>query len=159
MKNFIFYVSFLLVIPSSIAQKSNIYKKSDTLNKKRRNAVIISESILAGGALIALNELWYKEYKRSGFHFINDNNQWKQMDKVGHFMTSYYLGKVGMEVLDWSGVSKRNQFIYGATLGFTFLTAIEILDGFSKEWGASSGDLLANALGTGFFNWSRITVE
>jgi hypothetical protein len=55
MKNFIFYVSFLLVIPSSIAQKSNIYKKSDTLNKKRRNAVIISESILAGGALIALN--------------------------------------------------------------------------------------------------------
>ncbi len=166
MKNFIFYISFLLIIPSSIAQKSNFYKKSDTLNKKRRNAVIISEGVLAGGALIALNELWYKEYKRSGFHFINDNNQWKQMDKVGHFMTSYYLGKVGMEVLDWSGVSKRNQFIYGATLGFTFLTAIEILDGFSKEWGASTGDLLANALGTGFligqellWNEQRITVK
>jgi uncharacterized protein YfiM (DUF2279 family) len=166
MKNFIFYVGFLFMFPSSIAQTSTFYKKSDTLNKKRRNAVIISESVLAGGALIALNELWYKEYKRSGFHFINDNNQWKQMDKVGHFMTSYYLGKVGMEVLDWSGVSKRNQFIYGATLGFTFLTAIEVLDGFSEEWGASTGDLLANALGTGFligqellWNEQRITVK
>jgi uncharacterized protein YfiM (DUF2279 family) len=88
------------------------------------------------------------------------------MDKVGHFMTSYYLGKVGMEVLDWSGISKKNQLIYGATLGFTFLTAVETLDGFSKGWGASVGDIIANAAGTGFligqellWNEQRITVK
>ena len=166
MKNLILYIGFLLVIIPSIAQTSNFYKKSDTLHKKRRNAIIISESAIAIGALVALNELWYKDQKRSGFHFINDNNQWKQMDKVGHFMTSYYLGKVGMEVLDWSGVSKKNQLIYGATLGFTFLTAVETLDGFSKEWGASVGDIMANAAGTGFligqellWNEQRITVK
>ena len=39
--------------------------------------------------------------------------------------------------------------IYGATAGLTFLTAIEVLDGFSDEWGFSLGDFAANA-GTGF---------
>lgn len=148
MKNLFFFIGFLLLTFNSVAQNSNFYKKSDTLNKKRRNAVIITESILAGGTLVALNQLWYKNHPRTSFHFKNDNSDWKQVDKIGHFMTSYYVGKVGMEVLDWSGVSKKNQLIYGATFGFTFLTAVEILDGFSKNWGASTGDILANAAGT-----------
>jgi hypothetical protein len=54
-----------------------------------------------------------------------------------------------MEALAWAGESKKNQLIYGATLGFTFLTAVEVLDGFSEEWGFSTGDLIANATGTG----------
>ncbi|QTE22707.1 DUF2279 domain-containing protein [Polaribacter cellanae] len=151
---------------TGFSQNSTFLKKSDTLNKQRRNAIIITESVLAVGSLMALNELWYKDYERSSFHFTNDNAEWKQMDKVGHFMTSYYVGKVGMEVLDWAGVSKKNQLIYGATYGFTFLTAVEILDGFSKEWGASAGDLLANAAGTGLligqellWNEQRIIVK
>ncbi|MEN8966167.1 MAG: DUF2279 domain-containing protein, partial [Polaribacter sp.] len=89
-------------------------------------------------------------YPRSKFHFKNDNNDWKQMDKVGHFMTSYYLGTLGIKTLDWAGVSKKEQLIYGATIGFSFLTAIEVLDGFSEQWGASTGDVLANAAGAGF---------
>ncbi|WP_254712857.1 DUF2279 domain-containing protein [Polaribacter sp. AHE13PA] len=148
------------------AQNSSFYKKSDTLNTKRRNAIILTESVMAGGALIGLNQLWYKDYPRSGFHFKNDNNDWKQMDKVGHMMTSYYIGKIGMEVLDWAGVSRKNQLIYGATSGFAFLTAVEVLDGFSDEWGASPGDILANAAGTGLlvgqellWNEQRITVK
>jgi hypothetical protein len=31
------------------------------------------------------------------------------------------------------------------------LTAVEVLDGFSSEWGASSGDIIANASGTALF--------
>ena len=72
------------------------------------------------------------------------------MDKVGHFMTSYYGGKLGMDALNWAGVSKKNQLIYGAGIGFVFLSAVEILDGFSEEWGASTSDVIANAAGTGF---------
>ncbi|WP_373942785.1 DUF2279 domain-containing protein [Polaribacter sejongensis] len=150
----------------SHAQNSSFYKKSDTLNTKRKNAIILTESVMAGGALIALNQLWYQDYPRSSFHFKNDNKDWKQMDKVGHFMTSYYLGKVAMETLDWAGVSKKNQLIYGATAGFAFLTAVEVLDGFSEEWGASPGDVLANATGTGLligqellWQEQRITVK
>ena len=95
------------------AQNSVLFwKKSDTLNTNRRNTVAITESVLAGGTLLALNQLWYADHPRSSFHFINDNNDWKQMDKIRSLiMTSYYVGKVGMEVLDWSGVFKKNQLI------------------------------------------------
>ena len=161
----IFSLFFLLTVFSH-AQNAAFYKKSDTLNTKRRNAIIVAESVLAGGALISLNQLWYKDYPRSSFHLKNDNNDWKQMDKVGHLMTSYYVGKIGMEALDWAGVSIKNQLIYGATSGFAFLTAVEVLDGFSEEWGASPGDILANATGTGLlvgqellWQEQRITVK
>ncbi|WP_347174729.1 DUF2279 domain-containing protein [Polaribacter uvawellassae] len=150
---------FLLFAINLQAQTSSFYTKSDTLNIKRRNAVIITKSTLAVGALIGLDKLWYSEHPRSSFHFINDNKQWKQMDKIGHVMTSYYVGKTGMEVLDWAGVSKKNQLIYGATFGFTFLTAVEVLDGFSKKWGASWGDILANASGTGLLIGQEILWE
>lgn len=144
------FLFFLVVITclNLTAQTSTFWTKSDTLNKSRRNTIVLTESILGGATLFALNQLWYADYPRSSFHFTNDNNQWKQLDKIGHIMTSYYVGKVGMDVLDWAGVKKRDQLIYGATLGFTFLTAIEVLDGFSNEWGFSIGDLAANAAGT-----------
>lgn len=148
MKTFIFYF-FLFLSSVQIQSQSSFWEKSDTLNIKRRNTVAITETVLATGTLFALNELWYKDYPRSSFQLKNDNNDWKQMDKAGHLMTAYYFGKVGMEILDWAGVSKKNQLIYGATLGFTFLTAVEFLDGFSQQWGFSMGDALANATGTG----------
>jgi uncharacterized protein YfiM (DUF2279 family) len=131
-----------------LQSQNSFWEKSDTLNIKRRNAIVISESVLATGTLFALNELWYKDYPRSSFQFKNDNNDWKQMDKAGHLMTAYYFGKIGMNTLNWAGVSKKNQLIYGATLGFSFLTAVEVLDGFSEQWGASIGDIAANAAGT-----------
>ena len=140
----------LLLSSTSFGQNaSSFWVKSDTLNKPRRNAIIITESVATGVTLLALDQLWYADFPRSNFHFTNDNNQWKQMDKAGHIMTSYYVGKIGMELLDWSGVSKKNQLIYGATLGFSFLTAVEILDGYSDEWGFSWGDFAANAAGAG----------
>ncbi|MFY0629322.1 MAG: DUF2279 domain-containing protein [Flavobacteriaceae bacterium] len=159
---------FLFFISTTVycQQKSTFWTKSDTLNKSRRNTIAITEATLGGATLLALNQVWYADYPRSNFHFTNDNNQWKQLDKMGHVMTSYYVGKIGMELLDWSGVSKENQLIYGATLGFTFLTAVEVLDGFSQEWGFSLGDVAANAVGTGLligqeFLWNeqRITLK
>lgn len=129
--------------------KTPFFQRSDTLNKKRRTAVYITETALASATLIGLNEAWYAQYERSGFHSLNDNSQWMQMDKFGHMFSSYYIGKMGMDALAWAGETKKNQLIYGATLGFAFLTTVEILDGFSEEWGFSTGDVMANALGTG----------
>lgn len=124
---------------------------SDTLNKPRRNALAITEASLGAITLVGLDQLWYADYKRSKFHTINDNAEWLQMDKLGHTFTSYQLGKHGAQLLNWSGVSKKDQLIYGSTLGFTFLTAVEVFDGFSEEWGFSWGDIVANASGTGLY--------
>ena len=73
------------------------------------------------------------------------------MDKMGHIFSSYQLGRLGASALNWSGASKKEQLLYGSTLGFTFLTAVEILDGFSKEWGFSWGDIMANGAGAGIY--------
>jgi hypothetical protein len=151
-----FFIKILFLI--CVAQTANaqltppeFFKASDTLHKPRRNFVAITEASLATATLIGLDRIWYADFPRSSFKFINDNNEWLQMDKAGHVFTAYYVGNIGADVLRWSGVSKKNQLIFGATLGFTFLTAVEVMDGFSAEWGASLGDVLANGLGTGLY--------
>lgn len=138
---------------STVAQSKfeSFLTPSDTLNLPRRNAVIISESSTMGLSLLGLNQLWYADYPRSKFHTLNDADEWLQMDKVGHVFSSYQIGRAGANILNWSGVSKKNQLIYGSTLGFTFLTAVEVFDGFSEEWGFSWSDMAANAAGTGLY--------
>jgi uncharacterized protein YfiM (DUF2279 family) len=138
---------------SSFSQsKLNLFlKPSDTLNLQRRNAVIISEASLAGLTLIWLNELWYKDHPSSKFHTLNDNNEWLQMDKIGHVFSSYQISKYGANILNWSGASKNDQLIYGSVLGFTFLSTVEVFDGFSQEWGFSWGDIAANTTGLSLF--------
>jgi hypothetical protein len=63
---------------------------SDSLNLNRKNAVFISEATLGAVALVGLNQLWYADYPRY-FRFINDNADWLQMDKIGHFYSTYHL--------------------------------------------------------------------
>lgn len=146
----IFTVFFINSVFSQTEQNS-FFSPSDTLNIKRRNAVVLSETTLGGITLLGLNQLWYADYERSKFHTINDNSEWYQMDKLGHTFTAYHLGRFGAQTLNWAGVSKKNQLIYGGSLGFMFLTGVEVLDGFSEEWGFSWGDFAANAAGSGLF--------
>ncbi len=130
---------------------NDFLKPSDTLNKKRRNAVAITQATLATATLVGLDRLWYSDFERSGFRTINDNREWLQMDKMGHVYAGYQLSRLGASSLNWAGVSKKDQLIYGAGLGYTFLTAVEVMDGFSTEWGFSWGDIAANTLGTGLY--------
>ena len=143
----------ILVVSITFSQSkiNQFLKPSDTLNTSRRNAVIIAEASLASMSLIALDQLWYKDYPRSKFHTVNDNSEWLQVDKFGHAFSAYQLGKFGAHALNWSGVNERDQLIYGATLGFVFLGAVEVFDGFSEEWGFSWGDIAANGVGTGLY--------
>lgn len=147
------FILILLLTTTSFSQSKvdGFLAPSDTLNTSRRTAVYISEVAIGGLTLLALDQLWYADYERSNFHTINDNAEWLQMDKMGHAFSSYQLGRMGASVLNWSGAGKKEQLIYGGTLGFTFLTAVEILDGFSKEWGFSWGDVMANGIGTGLY--------
>ena len=119
-----------------------------TLDKKRRNILLISEASAYTIALVGLNQLWYADYPKSNFHFINDNGEWLQMDKLGHISSSYYTGVAGIKAYKWAGFSRKKAIWYGGMTGSFFLTIIEVLDGQSSEWGASSGDLIANTTGS-----------
>jgi uncharacterized protein YfiM (DUF2279 family) len=130
---------------------TNFYSQQDSLNPKRLKTVLALETIGYAGAMVGMYSLWYKDVPSSSFHTFNDNNEWNQMDKVGHGMTSYYVGKAGYEVLKWSGVSRKKSIWYGGTLGLFFLTSVEVFDGFSSDWGFSWGDIAFNAAGSGLF--------
>ena len=149
-KHIILFV-LLPLISFSQSKLDAFLTPSDTLNRPRLNTIVISEASIGVITLLGLNQLWYADFERSKFHTINDNSAWLQMDKLGHVFTSYQLGKYGSHLLNWSGVGERDQLLYGATLGFTFLTAVEVLDGYSKEWGFSWGDILANGSGTSLY--------
>jgi len=142
--SFLFFNSHITVAQHN----TTFWKKSDTLNIPRRNTVYITEASTAALTLIGINQLWYANFDKSSFHTLNDSNDWLQMDKIGHAMSAYYVGKIGMNALDWAGESKKNQLLYGATLGFGFLSVVEIFDGYSEEWGFSTADIIANATGT-----------
>nr|WP_234423204.1 DUF2279 domain-containing protein [Flavobacterium sp. RSP49] len=146
---YLFLVGFQTVFAQERAE--SFFKPSDSLNRKKQKGVFVAEAALTAGTLIGLNQLWYADYPKSDFHFINDNTDWLQMDKSGHVFSSYHLGRLGAQMLQWSGASKKNKLLYGAGLGFAFLTAVEVLDGYSAEWGASYGDIIANASGTALY--------
>ncbi|MCX7547459.1 DUF2279 domain-containing protein [Xanthomarina sp. F1114] len=142
----------LITVTSFSQSKLNSFlEPNDTLNVSRRNAVVITEVSLASLTLLGLNQLWYADYEKSNFHTFDDNSEWMQMDKLGHVFSSYQLSRLGASTLNWSGANEKSQLIYGAGLGLGFLTAVEVFDGFSEEWGFSWGDMAANIVGTGLF--------
>jgi len=115
----------------------------------RKKLVIIGTSAGFAGTMTGLYHLWYKDYPLTKFHFHNDNRDWFQMDKVGHMYSCYYEGVVGIDMFEWAGFTKKQSTWIGGSLGFFVQSGIEIFDGFSEAWGASKGDIIANALGTG----------
>ncbi len=140
----------LMVVMSSQLQAQEL-NETDTINRKRLNTVIITGSALYAGSITGLYFLWYKDYPQTTFHFVNDNNAWLQIDKLGHMTTAYYISNYSYWSLRWAGVDEKKSTLYGGLMGFAGMTALEILDGFSAGWGASYGDLIANTVGPAFF--------
>lgn len=124
----------------------------------------ITSGATYGVALIGLNELWYKDSGRQSFRFFNDNSEWKQVDKLGHFYSAFYLSAGTSQALMWCNVQKQKANLWGSVTGFLILLPIEVFDGFSDAYGASTGDLAANALGAGFFLaqsslWNEVRIQ
>ena len=112
-----FWIQISLILLCSIsaygqAEINRFLKPSDTLNTKRRNAVLISETSIAALTLIGLNSLWYSDFERSKFRTINDSNEWLQMDKLGHMLSAYQITKLGSNTLEWAGIDKKNKLVY-----------------------------------------------
>ncbi|MEP7080552.1 MAG: DUF2279 domain-containing protein [Ginsengibacter sp.] len=120
-------------------------------NKKRIRLVTAANIVGYGGTLIALNYIWYANYPRSGFHFFNDDAEWQQMDKVGHVYSAYIESNASMEMWRWAGLSRKKRIWIGGLSGVAYQSIIEILDGFSSEYGFSPGDFTANIIGSATF--------
>lgn len=120
-------------------------------NSGRMRTVILTE--LASGVAISagLYFLWYRKHPRSRFHFFNDNGEWLQMDKAGHATTAYNIGSIQFDLMRWCGVKNDASIAIGSITAISYMSIIEVLDGFSSKWGFSKGDMIANLIGTALF--------
>ncbi len=125
--------------------------QNDSINKKRLWTVAIGETALTTASFIGLNSLWYKDYPRSGFHFFNDNDEWMGLDKAGHLNSSYHISRLSTKAFEWTGLAKNKAILYGGSSAMIYMAGIEVLDGFSAQWGFSWGDMLANTGGAALF--------
>lgn len=139
----------LLYTTSSLAQFS-LYDTLPYQSKKLKNLSIIAASTYTV-SMVGLNEVWYKDYPRESFHFFNDNAEWKQVDKVGHFYSAFYISAASAKALNRCGIQSKKSAWIGSLVGFTSLLTIEVFDGYSTAYGASVGDLVANASGSSFY--------
>ncbi|MEQ8519962.1 MAG: DUF2279 domain-containing protein [Cytophagales bacterium] len=137
---------------------------STEFNSRKFNTYLIGTAAVYTGTLIGLQALWYSDSEQRSFHFFNDNGQWKQVDKIGHAYSSYQLGRISYDLLKNAGVPRKKAIFWGGLTGFLMLTPIEILDGFAEDYGASYGDLIANATGSGIlmtqlYFWDEIRIK
>lgn len=135
-----------------------------SVHKKRLILLGVGVNTAYIGSMIALNEVWYKNNPRTNFHFFNDNDEWLQMDKIGHFTTAFHESVFGVEALMWTGLSSKKSILIGSLAGFVYQTPIEYFDGRSAAYGASWGDILANASGSGlvlgqYLLWNEIRIQ
>lgn len=149
---FYFKTLFFLCLPATAWSQDSLrfLEPADTLIKPRLASVVGAQVAVYGGSLIFLSSAWYRDYNQTQFHTFDDSQEWLQIDKMGHCLTSWYLGRIGINMMEWSGMSKKKSILYGAAGGFLYMTGIEVLDGFSTGWGFSWSDMSANILGTGF---------
>ena len=145
-KHYIIVSLLLIYSPYCLSQQD-----SSVLDKTKLNKFIISSTAAYAVSLIGLNELWYKNYPRKKFHFFNDSKEWKQMDKVGHAYSAYHISNTAYKALTKTGLSNKKSYLWGSAVGLLFMTPIEIMDGYSSEYGASTSDLLFNLSGSLLF--------
>jgi hypothetical protein len=169
-KNLPFFIALLIAFQSSFGQENLIVKSGvvnstffqakkqpkDSFvtypyNKKRIHLVTDDNIVGYGGALIGLNAIWYAKYPRDGFHFFNDDNEWLQMDKIGHIYSAYSESRASMELWRWAGLPRKKSIWIGGLSGVAYQSVIEVLDGFSSQYGFSPGDFVANIIGSGAF--------
>lgn len=140
-----------LLIPHFLFAQSTPDTVHTSINKKRLHAFVLSSSMTYTTAIVGLSKLWYSDSDQQDFKFFNDYDEWKQMDKLGHFYSAFHITHASSKALQWSNINKRKSDLIGSATAILILAPIEVLDGFSNAYGASTGDLLANAGGTIFY--------
>jgi uncharacterized protein YfiM (DUF2279 family) len=159
-KQFLFPFLLLLFTIKIIAQDSTNVQQSNsgssTPDKKKINLIAAINIGAYTGTLLVLNQAWYANYPRSSFHFFNDNAEWLQVDKIGHGWTAYNTARATTAMWRWAGLSQKKAAMIGGVSGVAYLTVIEILDGFSSQWGFSWGDMTANVVGSGLFTGQEL---
>ncbi|ALO14484.1 hypothetical protein L21SP5_00813 [Salinivirga cyanobacteriivorans] len=121
--------------------------------------LLAAEGAIYTGSMLVLSQAWYKDYPRSSFHWFNDNREWLQMDKIGHAYAGYQIAYQNAYLLRKTGLSRKKALLLSSGMAFAAMSSIELFDGYSSEWGASSGDIIANSAGVVLFGVQELLWE
>ena len=141
------YLILIVCMPLLVQAQPSSDSAGVDMRKQRWVAAGMATGITAG--VVILSKYWYQQYPSESFHFFNDNAEWLQMDKAGHIFTAYTAANWSRALWKSTGMQPRQAALAGAISSLVFVSSIEVLDGFSSEWGFSGGDMLANVLGAG----------
>ncbi len=91
-----------------------------------------------GSRLRKVDEGWFGQHTYSG-----------GADKLGHFFMNYAGTRLMSKAFRWAGNDADTALALAAWSTLGIFTAVELLDGFAKQWHFSKEDALINAAGTG----------
>jgi hypothetical protein len=83
---------FIAITCNSQTEPYFVKKYPEQLNKKRLYSVLGGQAFVYTASLTILYQTWYKDYPQSEFHWFDDNDEWLQVDKIGHATTAAYFG-------------------------------------------------------------------
>ncbi len=105
-------------------------------------------SLFIAQHIFQVNSIWKNQ---TGFRITENWEYGLYADKFGHFYSGNLISYLFRESLIETGMSDEMSNIIGASLGLTYMTYIEVLDGFSKEWAFEPSDFYFDVLGSIFF--------
>ncbi|CAG4991665.1 hypothetical protein DYBT9275_00806 [Dyadobacter sp. CECT 9275] len=167
------YQHLILTLLFCTLCKTRVLGQADTLkvdsaasihpNYPLLRGIFAAQSALYLGTIYGLSKSWYKN-PLTKFTVKDDTHEWLQMDKMGHIYTAYQIARHTAAIYRTTGISKRQMLVYGAVSGIIFQTPIEILDGFSPDYGFSPGDMIANISGSVLYLgqialWDEIRIQ
>ncbi len=146
---------FLLCSAKGESQQKSAFNQfwepADSFHNTRFYTALGATAGVSTGFTIGLYKTWYSEFPQSGFHFFDDLGEWNQIDKAGHIYTAYLQSHLFYKASRWTGVSEGKSILIGSLCGTIFQSTVEVLDGFSTQWGFSISDFGANMVGIGSF--------
>ena len=139
----------------SVQNDLNPNNTTSKVKKKRLAWTLSLGGTIYTGSTFALYDAWYKDYPSKGFHLYDDLGEWRGVDKAGHIFSGYFQSEWAYKTWLWTGMGEQRAVWTGVATGFLAMTTLEVMDGFSSEWGFSIGDFGANLIGIGGFAWQQ----
>lgn len=151
----VLFTCFFQPLYSQSSDSLSVSPAGDSVEVQRPNypmlrGIFAAQSVLYLGTIYGLSKSWYKQ-PLTNFTIQDDTREWLQMDKMGHVYTSFQIARHTAALYKKTGISKRQMLVYGAISGIIFQTPIEILDGFSPDYGFSPGDMIGNIAGSALY--------
>lgn len=151
MKTKLLALFLIITLNSTWAQQPN-----DSIVLRNVKIMAGGGAVVYAGSMVALNQLWFKDCPWVGFHTINDNSDWLQMDKFGHATTAYHINLLGNESLRLIGLDAKQSALYSGAFSLLYMTSIELMDAGYEGWGFSWGDMAADLGGTTLYTVQQL---